>query len=338
MNVYFTVDTEVSMGGAWVHHDRRPLGTAKRIFCRIGDQDYGIPLIVRILKEHGFRGTFFTETLATRCLGAPEIQAVFDYLLTKGQDVQLHLHPTYRFYPEWLEARARGEHYQIPKPTDLLGHLPEDLQRELLEEAAGYFRQYAGYAPSVFRAGCYAGSRSMLRCLAAMGIHLDSSFNPCYPKLSFPGEHLTPNLVQKIEGVWEIPLTVAKTPLPEAHHGFKFMDCTALSFSEVRGVLERAAAAGQKHFVMVFHSFSAVKAKDETYADMRPNYVVIRRLERLFAYLAGNPAAFQVRTMDGLALELENSAVDSAAAVSDLSFGTAARRKVVQLLNTPYWI
>lgn len=338
MNVYFTVDTEISMGGAWRYPERRPLSTAQRIFCRIGDQDFGIPLLIRMFQKHGFRGTFFVETLAARCAGAAAIREVFDYLLTKGQDVQLHVHPTFRFYAEYLEAQRIGVKYDVPKPTDFLGQLPEALQMELLEEAASYFREFAGFAPSAFRAGCFASSRATLQCLHRLGIKVDSSFNPCYSKLSFPGEDLTPNVVQKIGGVWEVPLTVAKTPLPEGYGGFKFMDCTSLSFSEIRAVLETTASLGLKHFVIAFHSFSAVKSKDETYADSRPNYVVIRRLEQLFAYLAERRYRFHVSTMDRLANDLalaESS--PSVPAMAGLNFGTSAARKVVQLLNAPYW-
>ena len=69
-------------------------------------------------------------------------------------------------------------------------------------------------------------------------------------------------------------------------------------------MLDAAAAAGQEHFVVVFHSFSAVKPKDVEWKEMRPNRMVIRRLEGLFQYLADNPDRFRVSTMGKAAEEL----------------------------------
>jgi hypothetical protein len=340
MNVYFTVDTESSMGGAWQHADRRPLEVAKRVFCRSAGKEYGIPLQVRILKEYGFRGTFFVETLATRCLGESGTRAVFDYLLGEGQDVQLHAHPNFYFYSERQRALARGMDYQVPSPTDLIGHFHEAVQMDLLTEAIQYFEHFAGYRPTAFRAGCWAGSRSMLRCLHNLGIAVDTSFNPCYhPELSFPDGGLIPNLAQQVEGVFEIPVTVARTKLPEGYNGLKFADCSSLSFPEICEMLDAAASSGLGHFVTVFHSFSAVKAKDETYSEIRPNRIVIRRLEKMFRYLAENPDRFRVETMGNVVGGLDTSASGSSRpAVANLGLISSAVRKTVQLLNGPYWV
>ena len=57
MNVYFTVDTEASMGGAWSDPDRRPLKADRHIFCRIDGRDHGIG--------------FITDALAIRLSGDP---------------------------------------------------------------------------------------------------------------------------------------------------------------------------------------------------------------------------------------------------------------------------
>ena len=340
-NVYFTVDTESSMGGALNNPERQPVPASRHVFCRIGNEEFGIPLIVRLLRRHGFQGTFFVETLGTRCLGNDDTRSTFDFLLREEQDVQLHIHPVFHYYAESLQAKAEGREYQVPVPTDLLGHFPQEVQHELLSESIEFFRQFSGYSPVAFRAGCYASSRSTLRCLSALGISVDSSLNPCYPDLSFPGEKLEPNLVQRIEGVWEIPVTVVRTPLPEGYHGFKFADCTSLGVGEIRRMLESAATAGQEHFVIVFHSFSAVKPKDVEWKEMRPNRMVIRRLEGLFRYLAENGDRFRVSTMGAAAKELSMRGSEpispSPAAIADLGLFQASVRKAMQLINSVYW-
>jgi hypothetical protein len=339
MQVYFTVDTESSIGGAFEDAARRPVDASRHIFCRIGNEDFGIPLLTRIMGEFGFRGTYFVETLATPCLAETDIPSVFDFLLREEQDVQLHIHPVFRLYSTFDKARRQCADAPKPRPMDFIGHLDSDAQMDLLGEAISYFETFAGYRPVVFRAGCFAGSRATLRCLHELGVRVDSSFNPCYPEISFPVDPLEPNLVQKIEGVWEIPVTVARTRLPEGRSGLKFADCTSLSFPEIRTMLEATAAAGQEHFVIVFHSFSAVKAKDDTYAKMRPNQIVIRRLEKLFRYLADNDDKFCVQTMGNIARNLEVLERGShVRVVPNLELLTAAKRKAVQLINNAYWV
>jgi hypothetical protein len=341
-NVYFTVDTEASMGGALGHPNRRPVPASRHIFCRIGDKEFGIPLIVRLLQRYGFQGTFFVETLATKCLGDADSEATFEFLLREGQDVQLHVHPVFHYYAESLRARAEGREYQLPAAADLLGHFPQQVQHQLLSEGIEYFSRFSGHRPVAFRAGCFAASRATLRCLAALGMSVDSSLNPCYPELSFPGENLEPNKVERIEGVWEVPVTVVRTPLPEGYHGFKFADCTSLGVAEIRRMLDVASRAGQEHFVIVFHSFSAVKTRDVEWKETRPNRIVIRRLAGLFRYLAENSDRFRVSTMGALAKEFSMRGTEpgapSAAVIADLGLLQAFARRAMQLVNNIYWI
>ncbi len=334
MKVYFTVDTESSIGGAWGHPDRLPVPAERHVFCRIDGCDYGIPLITRILGTYGFRATHFVETLSTLCLGDADSRSVFDYLLENGQDVQLHAHPVY-----WLFARARRD--PAAKPFDMFAGLSPEAQREVLGEAVELFERFAGRRPVAFRAGNWAASFGLMPILRDFGIRLDSSLNPCYhPEISFPDGKLLPNQIHKIDGVWELPVTVARTPLPEGHHRLKFADCSVLTFAELRNMLDSAFEAGQEHFVMVFHSFSAVKAQDDSYRKIRPNRVVIRRLEHTMRYLAEHPERFTVSTIGELAMGggLEQSMPAESADIPDLSTVQAGVRKLMQAINNFYWI
>jgi hypothetical protein len=337
MNIYFTVDTEVSMGGALRFPERRPVTADRAIFCRIQGQDHGIGLLTRIMSEHGFRATYFVETLFARIHGDGDARAVFDYLLTHDQDVQLHMHPIYRLYSEMLEYRSAGREYRMPSKSDLLGAFAETRQVEMLEEASAIFRRFSGQSPVAFRAGCFAANRSTLRSLRRVGILLDTSFNPCYNEWSFANEALTPNEVCKMEGVWEVPVTVARTPLPEHSPQLKHADPSALSIAELRTMLESAAINGQRHFVIVFHSFSAVKPKDETYGDLRPDRIVIRRLKKLMKYLDAHRELYRVSTFSELAREL-STLERGGAPVADLGIVSAGLRKLVQGVNRWYWL
>ena len=200
LKVYFTVDTEASMGGALSDPSRFPTPAERCVFCNIKGQPFGVPLIVDMMARYGFRATYFVETLATRVLGDADTASIFDYLLKHGQDVQLHIHPIFRYYSELRQAQARGRSYHLPNKTpDQLGYFAEAEQLDLLSEATALFERFSGRRPTAFRAGCYASSHVTLRCLATLGIQVDSSLNPCYPDISFRGERHEPNRVQKIE-------------------------------------------------------------------------------------------------------------------------------------------
>jgi hypothetical protein len=337
LNVYFTVDTESSMGGAWQHPDRRPVKADRHVFCRIRGRDYGIGLITDILGERGFRGTFFVETLATLVNGDADTGSIFDHLLGHEQDVQLHIHPVFRLYQAALLARGEGRPGPVPNATtDFIGAYEENRQLELLQEASALFRRFTGRPPVAFRAGCFGAGRETLRCLRRLGIFLDTSFSPCHPAWSFSGEELQPNSISKIEGIWEVPVTVARTPLPEGN-GFKFADPCSLSFTELRTMLEAAAACGQEHFVILFHCFSAVKPRNGTYAEMRPDRITIRRLRKLIRHLSANSHVYRVRTFGELAGDLE-SLREVPGRLPSLGLLPACIRKSVQVLNRFHWV
>jgi len=337
MNVYFTVDTESSMAGAWDHPDRRPLKADKHIFCEINGRDHGIGLITDALSRYGFRGTFFVETLMTLVNGADDVKRVFEFLLRRDQDVQLHLHPTYRFYADALAAREARQLYHPPDLPDTLSCFDESQQMDLLVEAVDFFRGFSGSAPVAFRAGSFAANDTTLRCLRSIGIPLDSSFNPCYPRWSFPGTRMHPNQIMTHEGVWEVPVTVARTRLPEGHGGLKHADPCALSVSELRAMLEYGFAAGQKHFVIIFHGFAAVKAKDMTYREMRPDRLTIRRLHQLFAYLHSHTDKYRVATFGDLGEHLTTLRAQDGL-LAELPLFAAGVRKAMQAVNRAYWV
>lgn len=62
-NVYITVDTETTVGGAWASEQLRPLPADRRIFCRIRDRDRGIGCLCSELGRRGMKATLFCEVL-----------------------------------------------------------------------------------------------------------------------------------------------------------------------------------------------------------------------------------------------------------------------------------
>jgi hypothetical protein len=332
-NVYLTVDTEHSMGGAWANESLRPVPTERHIFCRIDGKDHGVGWLCDELVKRNFRATFFAEMFGSLVFGKDDTRAWCQYLLERGQDVQLHTHLNYYYYATKKSQPAR---------TDDIADLPPSTRAALLEQACELFHYATDKCPRAFRAGNWRATRELMADLATAGIILDSSYNPAArSRMSFPGEALAPNTLQKIGDVWELPLTVVKQSFPEPHliNQLRLVDPTSLSFWELRKTLDEAHRAGSPHLVAVMHSFSGVKKKDPQYNKMRPDRVVRGRVRFFLDYLVANPDKFRVTTCGDLVHELERVAEHILrTTIPHIGFVQPFARKVVQAVNSLYWI
>ena len=335
-NVYITVDTESSMGGAWQNCELRPVPADRRIFCRINGRDHGIGWICDELDRFGYCATFFCEVLSSLALGERDSREYVEYLLGRGQDVQLHAHPNFLFYARYLRQRESGRRYDHSERSDCLAALPIEVQREVLGAASDVFLRLAGRRAMAYRAGGYGASSATLGALAEMGVRIDSSFNPRYQSEgSFRGETLHANAAQRVSGVWEIPVTVARQRMPRP--GYRPCEVNALSAGEMAKLLAHAHQAGMGHVVVVFHSFSGVKARDAQYTALRPDRVARGRFRALLAHLAKHRDRFEVTTFGDLAGRLDELREEAAPPVLDFGLAGPLLRTAVQAINRPYW-
>jgi hypothetical protein len=332
----FTVDTEISMGGAWEHPGRRPLSIDQRIFCKKGEQVWGVPLIADVLGRYGMKATFFCEMLASEVTGAQETERYVHYLMSRGQDVQLHAHPVFWFYARQLASSPIGAPVTAPRElTDRCLDLPPKLEEELLQLACERLRLFSGQQPVAFRAGGYAADEDTLEILGRLGITIDSSYNPAF-RPSFPNYQYSANEVRKLNGVFEVPVTVFRMSLPQ-NGGVMPFEISAVSLREMKAVLEHAHSVGQQVVVAVFHSFSAVKPKDIFYTDFRLDRIVARRLEGLAQYLIQNSDKFEVMTFGELN-ERGLSGFTSSLPMAHVGLLAPVCRKAVQAVNRLYWV
>lgn len=289
VNVFITVDTEHSIGGAFANPALSPVGNARRIFGRIGVKEYGIPLQMDIADRFGLKLVFFVEVFNRHFFGPDETRQVVETILHRGHDVQLHLHPNYL-------------NFTLPRPqdlkfSDLCGAYPLEQQVEMLAEARQMLIECGAPAPVAFRAGCFGANADTLTALADNGFVLDSSYNQAY----LGGPCLLPdwglNDLAEEGGIFELPVTNfvenssirAKRTMP--------LDINGVSFEEMRQVLEASRRGdGPRNVTVILHSFSFVKGYDVQYKRVRPRWNVIRRFERLCRFLAEHSSDFKVRT------------------------------------------
>jgi hypothetical protein len=338
-NIYLTIDTENSMGGAWSNPTLRPVSSDRRIFCKIGHQDYGIGWMCRELNARNLRATFFGEVFAGLVFGEADTRSWMQFLLDNGQDVQLHTHLNFFYYAQQMRDGVRP-----PFRTDNLADAPPAQRPELLERACELFRRAAGYTPAAFRAGNWRCDWDLLSDLRRAGIVVDCSFNPALQgRGSFDRDALTPNALQYVEGVWEFPITVASQTLPDPalRNGVRPFDPVSMSCWEIRSILDNAYNSGIKYASAVFHSFSGLKVRGVQYTDMKPNHIVRKRFLFLIDYLSAHPEKFRVSTIGELADELHSADCASPARepmVPSLGFLHPLGRKMVQIFNSIYWV
>lgn len=277
VKVFITVDTEHSIGGAFRDPNLRPVGNDKRIFGKIGNQFFGIPLIMDIAEAHGIHITFFVEVLNKYYFGEDETKQVCRYILARGHDIQLHLHPTYLNFTQ-------------PNPQDLvfsdnMSDYEMEKQIQLIEEGKELLVRYGCEPPIAFRAGNFAADRNTLRGLKENEIYIDSSYNASASKAARKISETEINDLTEFDGVWEFPVTNFIQRIPFIKKRYKALDINAVSFQEIKSVLKKAKWLGQKVVTIILHSFSFIKAYDLQYNDLRPDNTVIKRFQRLCEYL-----------------------------------------------------
>lgn len=325
MRVYFTVDTETSMGGAWRNPAARPLPLERSIFGKMDSKYYGIPLLMDILEEYGFRGTFFTEMFCSRILGLGEVERVLTYIHNRGHDAQLHLHPAYRYYHHWLQGGARRE-------QDLMCDLPATEQDELIGEGIDIFRRLTGRAPRAYRAGCYGASEVTLAALRRHGVTIDSSYNLACLDVTCKFRSRPLNGPRRMEGLQEFPVTNFRVALQS---GYKPLEVGAVSVAEILATIDSLRAAGCRDVVLSLHSFSFLKNLEHRNEPCRPDRIVIQRFRTLCAALARIRGEVEVPLIGEANLPEQPLGSDH---IPYIGWRRPLLRKIVQGVNRFPWI
>jgi hypothetical protein len=292
INVFITVDTEHSIGGAFKDSTLTPVGNEKRVFGKIGDKDYGIPLIIDIANSYNIPLTFFLEVLNKYHFGEKESREVCRYLIGRGHDVQLHLHPNYL-------------NFTRPNPgersfSDSISNYEFEKQGELIKEGRELLIQYGTKSPIAFRAGNFAADRLTLKALRMNGFLIDSSYNLSHGNSSRRINPFKSNNSFEMEGIFEFPVTNFVEFIPFRTKRFKALDINGVSFQEMKYVLNQARTIGLNNITIILHSFSFIKPYDVQYNVAKPRWQVIRQFEKLCYFLKEESEAFEVKNFGSL--------------------------------------
>jgi peptidoglycan/xylan/chitin deacetylase (PgdA/CDA1 family) len=256
--VLLTVDTELR----WDGHVR---GASWRENLALSYDPAGVGTGYQLgrLAEHGLKACFFVDPMPALVHGIEPIRRMVEPILAAGQEVQLHLHPS------WAD---------LSNPVFELIEFDGERQRDLIRTARDLLIEAGAPTPVAFRSGSYAANLATLEALAALGIRYDSSHNgshhPDPSDLPLDPRQMAPAL---LAGVVEIPIT----QIGQRSGRLRHLQIGAVSFDEMRAALLHAADSGHPMVNIVGHSFE-LAARGGT----RANAVLVRRFEKLCRFLA----------------------------------------------------
>ncbi len=293
VNVFITVDTEHSIGGAFHNLNLKPVGNQKRIYGKVGNKEYGIPLIMDIADHYNLKVVFFVEVLNKYYFGEEETREVCEYIFKRGHEVQLHLHPNYLNFTEQNPANL--------KYKDNLFLYSLDEQTRLLKEGRDILQRYGIKNVRAFRAGNYGFNRATLNALKKNNFLFDSSYNYAFLKSTQGFENMVINDAKLIDGIYEFPITNFIQNLPFKLKKPKPLDINGVNDEEIILTLDWANKTGLiNHITIILHSFSFLEPLDVQYYKVKIRYYVIRRFERLCKFLFEHRKNFNVTGFNDL--------------------------------------
>lgn len=285
VDVFLTIDVEIWCDG-WSDLDVKfPGSFRKYVYGPTSKGDFGLPYQLRLLRDHGLAGIFFTEPLFSRRFGSEPLAEIVNLLIEGGGEVQLHLHP------EWVDEAPEPLFAGIAHKLPSMSACTLGQQKTLLEVGLGLLAQAGAHQVNAFRAGGFGLNRDTLLALAAVGIPFDSSYNASMGGLQSGVAHgaclLEP---MECEGVLEVPMSNFIDGTSRMRH----MQLTACSWAELEALLWQAAEQDRPALTLLWHNFELLnRAKD------RADDVVVGRFRRMCQFLDRNRDTFRVRGFTG---------------------------------------
>jgi len=265
--IIITVDTEASM------YKGKPLPLSKMVYGRIGGEFYGITKMMDIADKYGIKLTFFVSALEYLYYG-DEIKKVCNEIHKRGHDVQLHIHPAWKYKQKFLWE------YDLNK------------QIEMIREGKEKIYEWIGEYPIAHRAGGFGANLNTIKALQKNNIPLDFSLFSHYRWCKLDFTYF--NSIFEVEGIVEVPSTVFSFLKFLNKKIYRNLDINADSLRELIYVIKELEHKKIKVATLLMHSFSFLKV-DKKREKFLPDKKVIKKFEKFLNFLKKNPQ-YQVIT------------------------------------------
>jgi len=166
-----------------------------------GARGRGIARICDIFADFGVRATFFVDYATCAVYGDAEIFRAAEYIRSRGQDVQLHMHSE-------ILVRHLGWH----PGAAFFDELDVSLAHRVLDYGITKFEQNLGSRPKIFRPGAMKKSKAMYLAAEKLDLKAISAIFRGYESTRWPAFGHD-SVVQWSNGIREIPLDLALDPL-----------------------------------------------------------------------------------------------------------------------------
>lgn len=294
----FTIDTEISLGGALEDLSNAPVGARRRIWCETDEGRYGIEAFMDVFDEYDMKGVFFFEPFGVNLVDPEPLKAAARYIAERGHDVELHIHPEFDINLE----RARK---QSQPPSPFVRDYSLEHQRGLIRRGADLLEAWTGRRPIAFRAGSFGLDEVGLKACLEEGLLFDSSYNAWAIQNGYCGMHSLPRLndVTLLEdGLVEVPVT--NLFARRIRRDYRPFDLASLNTTEMVSALDQLHEAGARVCCSLTHSFRLLKTTNVQMSDARPDQFNLHRLRALCRYLAENSDRYQVSTFKDLPTDM----------------------------------
>ncbi|NQT23549.1 MAG: polysaccharide deacetylase family protein [Candidatus Omnitrophica bacterium] len=276
-NIYLTIDLECK---------RNSLGVEGSVYGKLSGtgEAVGLVFILDILKKFDLKATFFVEPFFSYKFGLKVLREICGRILSGGHEIQLHMHPHFKSNKNKTFCDELYT-YDCAEQTALIGEAKEILLKCGVPEL------------SAFRAGSFAADNNTYDALKENGIMISSNYN-----LDFLNRTCKISLPLRVNDAFyykrdliEMPITCYEYNCPGFEVRYKHMQISAVSFSEMRHLLEKATDFDLKNIVILFHTFEFITFKDVAQNRGKVNRMNVDRFLKLCDFLSQNKKKFVVK-------------------------------------------
>jgi hypothetical protein len=280
--VAITVDTEFSS-------HPKDMG----IRGNINGQDYGLPLILKLLNDYNFKATFFVDVYTIHKEYLQSFQEMCLELKRHGHDLELHTHPQGSFDSK----RFMIKNYSLSEQIDII------------KKGKELFEDWFKVTPIAHRAGDWGANVDTLEALTRNDIWIDSSMFYGWKNCGLNGPPLTKNLPVWHKNCLEIPASVFECVPLKVFSPYRLVSTDGNSFAENKELIGTLQSHQVPVINLVYHSFSFIKWNNE-----RTQYAVssgrLKKFKTLLNYLSKQDN-LKVATIKEIGLEIKNNHFDN---------------------------
>lgn len=274
------VDTEFSIGGAFINPTaNKPVGE-RRVYCDIAGEEQGLGFLLSHFAEYDINATFFVEALNSCYFGDNPMRRVAERILAAGQDVQLHLHPCWTLF---RKAHWAEEIKYVPPNDSCAGRTMEEIT-EFISLGLQAFERWGVPRPIVLRTGGFQTDRTVYAAMARLQIPLASNLGLSYQPPLDPTLHLTGGR-HWVNGVMELPVLTYANLRVGSWRRDRLFSIASTSYPQVEALLWAGRRNRVSPIVILIHPFDFVKTRDVQYNQIMRDQVNQNRLIHLCRFV-----------------------------------------------------